>query len=164
MCQSDAMNPYSTIPGYFADDLNEAEKKLSEIRDIVSQCSDNNTTKSAMSFFCKAGYRTCSQGTNLNLFPTCELLRHGTCSEQWTELQTVSSTVTCCNGYNPSFTCPDQFDKFCNTCAPVCHEFSQHGEATTIGIDVINAIAMIGGNFIVGIIAFVSAFLKRKTM
>jgi len=163
VCKSDAMNPYSFISDNFADNQIEAEKNLLEIQRIVSGCSDNNT---AMSFFCKAGYRTCSpfDGTNLPTFNECETLRDDTCREQWTDLQRNYSTVTCCNGYDLNFTCPDQFDRFCGICAPVCHEFSQHSEATTIGIDVIIAIAMIGGNFIFGIIVFVSAFFKRKTM
>ena len=156
---------YSTIPSYFADNQEEAEKKLLEISNITSKCNDS----SARSFFCKAGYRTCSafNGNNFALFPTkneCLVLQNDRCSEQWRDLQSVSSTVTCCNAYDPDSVCPDQFAKFCNICAPVCHEFSQHSKATTVAIDVIIAIAMIFGPFLFGILVFVAAFLKRKTM
>ena len=98
-------NPYSTIPNYFANNQEEAEKKLSKISDITSQCNNNIT---AMNFFCKAGYYTC--GNNSALFPTmneCVQLQNDTCWEQWRDLQSVSPTMTCCNGYNPDSTCPD---------------------------------------------------------
>ena len=159
-------NPYSTIPSYFANNQEEAEKKLSEISDITSQCNNNNAV---LNFFCRAGYYTCStfNGNNSALFPTmneCVQLQNDTCREQWRDLQSVSPTLTCCNGYNPNYTCPDQFAKFCDICAPVCHKFSQHGETTTVAIDVIIAIAMIFGPFLFGVLVFVAAFFKRETM
>ena len=156
-------NPYSTIPGYFADNQEEAENKLSDISNIVSQCDDENNT--VMDFFCRAAYRTCSN--NDTLFPRhdkCVQIQNETCREQWRELESVSSTLTCCNAYNPYSTCPDQFARFCGICAPVCHQFSQHPDATRIGIDAIIAIAMIIGNFVFGVIVFIAAFIKRKTM
>lgn len=155
-------NPYSTIPGYFADNQEEAEKKLLEIENITSQCSNSTA---ARSFFCKAGYFPCSN--NSDLFPTfteCVQLQNDICRDQWRDLQSVSSTVTCCNAYNPNSTCPEQFARFCGVCTPVCHEFSQNGKATTIAIDVIGAISTIFGHFLFGVLVFVAAFFKRKTM
>ena len=154
-------NPYSTIPGYFAGNQEEAEKKLLEISNITSQCSNRSA---ALSFFCKAGYFTCSN--NSDLFPTyheCMQLQNDTCREQWRDLQSVSPTVTCCNAYNPESPCPDQFARFCGICTPVCHEFSQYGKATTVALDVIGVISMIM-NFLFGLLVFVAAFFKRKTM
>ena len=154
-------NSYSTIPGHFANNQKEAEKKLSEISNIALKCSNNDT---AVSFFCKAGYLPCSN--NSDLFPTyheCMQLQNDTCKEQWRDLQSVSTTVTCCNGYNPESPCPDQFARFCGVCTPVCHEFSQNGKATTVAIDVIGAISMIV-TILFGLLVFVAAFFKRKTM
>ena len=154
-------NPYSIIPSHFANNQEEAEKKLLEISNITSQCSNKNA---ALSFFCKAGYFPCTNNTAL--FPTyveCMQLQNDTCREQWRDLQSVSPTVTCCNGHNPESPCPDQFARFCGVCTPVCHEFSQYGKATTVALDVIGAISMIM-NFLFGLLVFVAAFFKRKTM
>ena len=148
----------SIIPGYFAANQNEAEEKLSKISNIALQC---NNSDAALSFFCKAGYFTCSNNTAL--FPTyteCMQLQNDTC---WKDLQSVSLTVTCCNGYNPESPCPDQFARFCNVCTPVCHEFSQYGKAATVALDVISAISYIT-NLLLGLLVFVAAYLKRKTM
>ena len=155
-------NPYSVIPDYFADNQEEAEKKLLEISNITLQCSNSDA---ALSFFCKAGYRSCSN--NFALFPTfteCVQLQNDTCREQWRDLQSVSPTVTCCNGYNPDSACPDQFARFCGVCTPVCHEFSQYGKATIVALDVFAAISMVFGNILFGVLVFVAAFFKRKTM
>ena len=151
----------SFIPGYFAANQEEAEKKLLEISNITSQCSNSIA---ALSFFCKAGYYSCSNNTAL--FPSyheCMQLQNDTCREQWRDLQSVSPTVTCCNRYDPRSPCPDQFAKFCGICTPVCHGFSQYGKATTVALDVISAISMIM-TFLFGLLVFVAAFLKRTTM
>ena len=137
---------------------------LSKIFNITSssqQCSNSNVT----TFFCKAAYRSCSNETDfIPMAEECIDLQEGACKDEWTQLEGVSPTLTCCNSYDPNFACPDQFARFCGMCAPVCGEFSQNGEAATIAIDVVTGISTILGNFIFGIIVFVAAFIKRKTM
>lgn len=66
--------------------------------------------------------------------------------------------------YDPDFTCPDQFDKFCGLYAPVCSEFSQNGKATTTTVDVTQWTTFIFGNILFGIIVFVASFFKPKKM
>ena len=152
------------IPLYFPHDRKEAEVLLSKLSNITSsspQCDD-----SAMTFFCKAAYQTCDYNRT-DLFPTsndCVQLRDNTCKDEWKKILSVAPTLACCDLYNPNSTCPDQFGKFCGICAPLCSEFSQYGEATTVAIDVMFAISMILGNIITGAIVFVTAFFKRKTM
>ena len=142
-----------------------AETLLSEIFNITlsisSQCNDDATA-----FFCKATYQTCDRNRT-DLFPTpneCVQLRDNTCRDKWERIQNIAPTLACCNLYNPNSTCPDQFGKFCGICAPLCSEFSQYGEATTVAIDVIFGISTILGNLTFGVIVFVTAFLKRRTM
>ena len=141
-----------------------AEKILSNMFDITEKNPDCH--RNATDFFCKATYHTCHY-SEIDLIPMaheCAYLQKDVCKDEWTQLESVSPTMTCCNFYDPNFACPDQFARFCGVCAPLCSEFSQNGEATTLAIDVIIGISMILGNFIFGIIVFIAAFIKRKTM
>ena len=137
---------------------------LSNLFNITSssqQCSDT-----AMPFFCKAAYRTCNF-SRFDLFPTtneCVQLQNNTCKNQWKAIETFAPNLACCNIYDLNSTCPDQFDKFCGICAPLCNEFSQYGKATTKAITVAYWITALFGNLFFGIIVFVASFLKRKKM
>lgn len=155
----------SFIPSSFAPNQDAAEERLSEILNVTSglqsSCSDSN----AVSFFCKAAYRTCIPNPIYVPFPSvCEELQNNNCSDEWTEIQSIAPTLSCCNSYNPNSVCPDQFDKFCRVCAPQCHKFSQFDETTTVAIHVIKGIATIFGDIVFGIIVFVAAFVKRRTV
>jgi len=144
----------------FAENQETAEEKLSNIFNITSSNAQCNV--SATNFFCKAAYRSCDS----ELIPeTNECIQlQESCKDQWSQIQHVSPTLTCCNLYQPNFTCPDQFDKFCGICSPLCSEFSQYSKGITVAIDVIIGMATIVGILIFGGIVFVLAFFKRKTM
>ena len=152
------------IPFNVAPDQQIAEFILSNLFNITSssqQCSDT-----AIPFFCKAAYRTCNF-SRFDLFPTvteCLQLQNNTCKNQWKVIETIAPNLACCNIYDPNSTCPDQFDKFCGICAPVCSEFSLYGKSTTVAIDVIYWAPGIFGNILFGIIVFVASFFKRKKM
>ena len=118
-----------------------------------------------MSFFCKAAYRSCIRNISFLPMPSqCIQLQSNSCKTEWKEIQSVAPALACCNSYNPNSVCPDQFDKFCGVCAPVCHDFSQFGEATTVAIQAMNGLASIFGCIVCGIFVFIAAFIKRKTV
>lgn len=153
------------IFGSFAPDEKTAEQKLSKIFDIANTSSNPQCNNSATEFFCKAAYRTCNYtDTNLtNLTFDCVSLQEDVCSDRWRELESISPTLTCCNSYSFDPVCPDQFANFCGVCSPLCHKFSQFGEKTTVAIDVLIGITTVI-SLIFGIIVFVCAYFKRKTM
>lgn len=155
--------PCSFIPPFVAPSQDAAEEILAKTFNVTSTNAQCNSD--VISFFCKAVYR--SRPSNISRFPTpreCEMLKSHTCNTEWSDIQTVAPTLTCCNSYNLDPVCPNHFDQFCRICAPLCHEFSQFEDATTIALHVVTGIAMIVGDLAVGIIVFVTAILKRKTV
>ena len=93
----------------------------------------------------------------------CEMLRDNSCSSQWAQLENISSVLTDCNTY--ARTCPEQFRPACDgTCIPLCNEFSQNNAGITILVSVVTGVISNLTNLIGGIIIFIFAFFRRKTM
>ena len=120
----------------------------------------------APAFFCNATYRSCDDTTLIPTTEECEMLRNDSCSNQWAQLQNISSSLTDCDTYPPaSRTCPKQFRLSSDgICIPLCSEFSQNNEAITILISVVVGAISNCGNLIGGIVVFVLAFFRRKVM
>ena len=136
---------------------------MSAIINVTS--SDQDCTNLAPAFFCNATYRSCA---NAMLVPPttreCEMLRDNSCSSQWAQLENISLVLTDCNTY-ASRTCPEQFRLACDgTCIPLCSEFSQNNAGITILVSVVTGVISNLTNFIGGIIIFILAFFRRKTM
>ena len=97
----------------------------------------------------------------------CEMLRNDSCSNQWPQLQNISSVLTDCSTYDPpaSRTCPKQFrPSYGGACIPLCSEFSQNNEAITILVSVVIGVISNCGNLIGGIVVFILALFRRKAM
>ena len=140
-----------------------ADSNLSAIFDIITSLSQD-CANDARAFFCNATYRSCEDTTLTLSTEECEMLRNGTCSGQWTQLQNIS-VLSDCSLYKPPVTCPDQFRQSCSgACIPLCSEFSQNSEGTTIVINVITGVISNCGNIIGGIIVFIFAFFRRESM
>ena len=148
---------------FYYEDQDSAESDLSAIINVTS--SDQDCSNLALAFFCNATYRSCA---NTMLIPPstkeCEMLRNDSCSNQWAQLQNISSVLTDCNTY-ASRTCPEQFRPACGgACIPLCNEFSQNSEGVTILVSVVTGVVSNFTNLIGGIIIFIIAFFRRKTM
>ncbi|XP_065890192.1 uncharacterized protein [Dysidea avara] len=132
---------------------------------IVSITSDNQScAEGAKAFFCNATYRSCDNGvTFVPSVEECHHLQSNVCSNEWSQLRSVSPNLTNCNMYD--FTCPDQFGKFCgDKCLPLCTEFSQNSEGVTVLLTVVIGIISNIGNILGGIAVFAVAFSKGKTV
>jgi len=141
-----------------------AESDLSAIFNITSSSQD--CANKAMTFFCNATYRLCTDATSTPSTEECEMLANNSCISQWSRLQNISILAKC-SIYNPPpiRTCPDQLQPSCDgACVPICSEFSQNSEGATILVTVITGVISNCGNVVGGILVFVIAFFKRKTM
>ena len=148
---------------YFEDQIS-ADSNLSAVFNITSLSQD--CANDVRAFFCNATYRSCEDTTLMPSTEECEMLKNGTCSGQWTQLQNIS-VLSDCGLYKPSLsrTCPDQFRQSCDgACMPLCSEFSQNNEGATILVSVITGIISNCGNCIGGILIIIFAFFRRETM
>ena len=142
-------------------DQNSAESNLSAIFNITS--SSSACANVARAFFCNATYRSC----DITLIPSqeeCRTLENGVCSNQWAQLQSISS-LSDCSLLPPTRSCPSHFRLSGNgACIPLCTEFSQNRDGTTILVSVVTGVISNLANIIGGIIVIIIALFRRDTM
>ena len=149
---------------FYFEDQSSADSNLSAIFGTTSLSQD--CASDARVFFCNATYRSCEDDTLVPSIEECEVLKNGTCSGLWTQLQNIS-VLSNCSLYKPpvSQTCPDQFHQSINgTCIPSCSEFSQNSEGATIIVSVVTGVISNCANILGGIIVFIFAFVRRESM
>ena len=150
----------SQLPNFL--DQNSAESNLSAIFSITS--SSQACANDTRSFFCNATYRSCEDVTLIPSREECRTLQDGVCSDQWAQLQNISS-LSDCNLLPPKRSCPSQFRLLDNgDCIPLCTEFSQNREGATILVSVVTGVISNLVNIIGGIIVIIIALFRRNTM
>ena len=114
--------------------------------------------------FCNASMECSNESCVKDI--VCQQVRQEYCTAEWRMLE-VNQTdgLINCTGYGKTalVNCSDQFGYNGSICLPLCGEFSQYSEATTMPYIVLYAtclfISIIGG---ITVIAF--SFWKRKKM
>ncbi|XP_065891161.1 uncharacterized protein [Dysidea avara] len=152
---------FSQLSPLMMNDSNATESNLSSIFSIAS--GNQVCLDSVADFFCNASYRPCDmESVFVPSEEECVELEN-VCTDEWDEIQRMSPVLANCTLYR-SLTCPDQFGIFCgDVCLPLCSEFSQN--TATLTTLVIASFGITSFFLIIsGIIVFVVAALKRKSM
>jgi len=98
----------------------------------------------------------------------CQDIRQDYCTAEWRtlELQESEKLINCsAYGETAGLTCSDQFglNDFGVACLPLCEEFSQNGDSTTVALIVLSGIANVV-NTIGGIFVLAVSFWRREKM
>jgi len=142
----------------------------------------NQCAEVVLPFLCQYIHPPCDGNGSLNLISQeqCSNIRDVVCADEWRLVMATSSSslLPVCEHFsnvdkitdnNTTLTTPQplqchyQFKEYCGLCRPLCGEFSQFSLQTKISerIAIITAAVMA---FIGGILVFVVAIIRRKTM
>ncbi|XP_065891156.1 uncharacterized protein [Dysidea avara] len=154
---------FSQLSPLMMNDSNATESNLTSIFSIAS--GNQACLDSINDFFCNASYRPCDiKSVFVPSVEECKGLEN-VCTDEWDQIQRVSPVLVNCTLYAPrNLTCPDQFGIFCGgVCLPLCSKFSQNTTAMTA---LVIASFGITSFFLIisGIVVFVVAALKHKSM